>query len=176
MDKFRVYSIGHGDRSVEDLIEVLAEQGIRTLVDIRADPHSRRHPQFNDEALRAALEAAGIIYHWAGRQLGGRREPRADSRHVGLKDDGLRGFADYMETPEFARGVAQLRNLAARAPTAMLCAEREPAQCHRSLVADWLTLQGVGVVHLIEPGGSREHLLSSQARRESAELVYDRTG
>lgn len=171
-----LYSIGHGDRSIEDLIATLAGHGIRTLVDIRADPHSRRHPQFNDDALRAAVESAGLVYHWAGRQLGGRRETRADSRHVGLKDDGMRGFADYMETPEFERGVAQLRNLAARGPTAMLCAERDPAQCHRSLVADWLTLQGVHVVHLIAPGESREHLLSPQARRESAELVYDQAG
>lgn len=171
-----LYSIGHGDRSIEDLIETLAGQGIRTLVDIRANPHSRRYPQFNDDALRAAVESAGLVYHWAGRQLGGRREPRADSRHVGLRDDGMRGFADYMETPEFARGVSQLRNLAARAPTAMLCAERDPAQCHRSLIADWLTLQGVGIVHLVAPGESREHLLSPQARRESAELVYDRAG
>lgn len=174
MEEFHLYSIGHGDRPIRELLEMLAEQGIRTLVDIRANPHSRRHPQFNDDALRAALEPAGVIYHWAGRQLGGRRAPRADSRHAALKDDGLRGFADYMDTPEFARGVAQLRNLAARGPTAMLCAERDPAQCHRSLIADWLTLQGMRVEHLIAPGESREHLLSSLARRESVELVYDR--
>ena len=79
-----------------------------------------------------------------------------------------------MGTEIFQRAVTQVLNLAARGPTVMLCAERDPQQCHRALIADYLILQGVRVVHLVEPGESREHLLSPQARRESAALVYDR--
>jgi uncharacterized protein (DUF488 family) len=169
-----LYSVGHSDRPLDELIAVLREAGVVTLVDVRAQPRSQRHPQFNDTSLRAACEAAGIAYHWAGRQLGGHRGGRADSRHVALKDAGLRSYADYIDTPEFQKGAAALLKLASRAPAAILCAERDPAQCHRSLIADYLTLQGVRVVHLLDPGKSCEHLLSPHARRESADLVYDR--
>lgn len=169
-----LYSVGHSDRSLESLMDVLREAGIKTLVDIRAQPQSRRHPQFSDASLRAACEAAGIAYHWAGRQLGGRRAPRNDSRHVALTDDGLRGFADYMESQVFANGIAALIKLARLSKVAMLCAEREPGHCHRSLIADYLALQGIAVVHLLELDQRREHALSPQARRESAELIYDR--
>lgn len=93
--------------------------------------------------------------------------------HLAL-DEGLRGFADHMDTDAFQKGAAQLQHLAARGVCAMLCAERDPTHCHRSLIADYLTLQGLGVVHLIAPGESREHVLSPAARRESAALVYDR--
>jgi uncharacterized protein (DUF488 family) len=169
-----LYSVGHSDRPLEELIAMLRAAGVKTLIDARAQPRSQRHPQFNDASLRAACEAAGLAYHWAGRQLGGHRAGRAESRHVALKDAALRGFADYMDTAEFQKGAAALRKLASRAPAALLCAERDPAHCHRSLIADYLTLQGVRVVHLLGPGESHEHLLSPHARRESADLVYDR--
>ncbi len=168
-----LYTVGHGNRKIEELISLLKDAGVDTVVDVRAQPHSRHNPQFNDDALRLACENAGIVYHWAGKQLGGMRNPRPDSPHLAL-DEGLRGFADHMDTDAFQKGAAQLQHLAARGVCAMLCAERDPAHCHRSLIADYLTLQGVGVVHLIAPGGSREHALSPAARRESAALVYDR--
>ena len=79
-----------------------------------------------------------------------------------------------MDTDAFQKGAAQLQNLAARGACAIVCAERDPAQCHRSLIADYLTLQGARVLHLIAPGEMREHVLSPAARRESAALVYDR--
>lgn len=170
-----LYSIGHSDRPLHELIAVLRAADVATLIDVRAQPRSARHPQFNDTSLRAACEAVGMSYHWAGRQLGGHRPGRSDSRHVALKDAGLRSYADYIDTPEFKKGAAALVKLASRAPAAILCAERDPAHCHRSLIADYLTLQGVRVVHLIGPGVSREHLLSPHARRESADLVYDRS-
>lgn len=168
-----LYTVGHGNRKIEELISMLKETGVDTLVDVRAQPRSRHNPQFNDDALRLACENAGIVYHWAGRQLGGMRAPRPDSPHLAL-DEGLRGFADHMDTDVFQKGAAQLLNLAARDVCAMLCAERDPTQCHRSLIADYLTLQGVRVVHLIAPGETREHALSPAVRRESAALVYDR--
>ncbi|MBI3778259.1 MAG: DUF488 domain-containing protein, partial [Gammaproteobacteria bacterium] len=154
-------------------ITLLKGAGVATLVDVRAQPRSRHNPQFNDDSLRAACERAGLAYHWAGRQLGGMRAPRADSPHVAL-DEGRRGFADHMDTEAFRKGASQLQHLAAQSACAILCAEREPAHCHRALIADFLVLQGVRVLHLIAPGETREHVLSSEARRESAALVYDR--
>lgn len=168
-----VWSIGHSTRSIEELIEMLAEAEVATLVDVRAQPHSARHPQFNEESLRESCGQANLVYHWAGRHLGGKRPMRFDSPHIAL-ETGRRGFADHMDTENFKKAISQFLSLATRAPTAMLCAEREPEHCHRSLIADYLILQGLQVMHLIGPGQSREHLLSPQARRESARLIYDR--
>lgn len=168
-----LYTIGHGNRQIGELIALLKEAGVDTLVDVRAQPRSRHNPQFNDDALRLACESADIVYHWAGKQLGGMRAPRPDSPHRAL-DQSLRGFADHMDTETFQKGAAQLQNLAARGTCAILCAERDPARCHRSLIADYLTLQGACVLHLVAPGETREHVLSPEARRESAALVYDR--
>ncbi|MCR4302487.1 MAG: DUF488 domain-containing protein [Sulfuricaulis sp.] len=168
-----LYTAGHGNRKIEELVALLKEVEVDTLVDVRAQPRSRHNPQFNDDALRLACENAGIVYHWAGRQLGGMRDPRPDSPHAAL-DESLRGFADHMETDAFQKGAYQLQQLAARGICAMLCAECDPVHCHRALIADYLTLQGVRVVHLIAPGESHEHMLSPEARRESAALVYDR--
>lgn len=168
-----LWTIGHSNRPLDELVGLLTESGIATLVDVRAQPHSTRHPQFNEESLREACGQANIVYHWAGRHLGGLRQAHAGSPHIAL-DEGRRGFADHMDTEVFRRAVSQVVNLAARSPTAILCAERDPRQCHRALIADYLILQGMRVVHLLASGASHEHLLSPQARRESAALIYDR--
>lgn len=170
----RLFTVGHSNRTLDALVALLRSQQIATLIDVRAVPRSERHPQFSSDMLRAALESADIVYHWAGRQLGGRRLSRPDSPHHALAETGLRGFADYMDGEEFKRGVLQLRRLATRAPAAMMCAERLPENCHRSLIADYLVLQGVQVLHLLDPGDVREHQLRPEARRESGRLVYDR--
>jgi len=114
-----------------------------------------------------------IVYHWAGRHLGGLRPVRPNSPHVAL-GEGLRGFADHMETDMFKKAATQLVRMCGAGPTTILCAERDPENCHRSLISDFLLLQGMRVVHLISPGQKRDHLLSPQARRESATLVYNR--
>ena len=168
-----LYTIGHGDRPMDQFIPLLVERAIQTLVDVRAQPHSSRFPPFTMDALREAMDKLGIVYHWAGRQLGGRRSARPDSQHDAL-DEGLRGYADFMETDWFEKGATQLVNLAARSPTVILCAERAPERCHRRLIADYLALRGVEVIHLIERNEARVHSLSSEARRESAQLIYDR--
>jgi uncharacterized protein (DUF488 family) len=174
MEPPTIFTVGHGNRAITELIGILQSAGIATLVDIRATPHSTRFPQYEQEALRAAIAAAGMVYHWAGRQLGGRRAPAETSRHSALEDPTERGFADHMDGGDFRQGAAQLTRLAGRAPVAILCAEKNPQHCHRSLIADYLTLQGVRVVHLLDPGISSDHLLNARVRRESADLVYDR--
>ncbi len=169
-----LYTIGHGGRSTGELLDLLAAAGVATLVDVRRRPRSSRHPHFSLAPLRAAAQVAGLTYHWAGRQLGGFREVLDESPHIALPADGLRGYADYMDTEDFARAAAQLAGLARRAPTAILCAEKEPARCHRSLIADYLTLHGATVLHLGAGARAVEHRLSPYLRPESGRLVYDR--
>lgn len=170
----KLHTVGHSNRSMEELIAVLRSADIMTLVDVRQHPQSQRHPQFGQDELRDALTAAGIEYHWAGRQLGGHRAPQPDSVHHALQEEAMRAYADYMGTDGFKRGAVQLLSLLGRSPTVILCAERDPMHCHRSLISDYLTLQGVEVVHLLEPGQSHPHQLRPEVRRESQQLIYDR--
>lgn len=168
-----IYTIGHGNRTLDEFISLLRKQAVKSLVDVRAQPYSSRFPYFSMEPLREAMESVDIVYHWAGRQLGGHRAAIADSKHHAL-EGGMRAYADYMETEAFHRAAGQLINMASRSSTAIMCAERKPENCHRRLIADYLILQGIDVVHLIEQGESHAHHLSVEARRESAQLIYDR--
>ncbi len=169
-----LFTVGHSNRSLPALVALLHEAGVAELVDVRAYPVSRRHPQFDRAALEPALAAAGIAYRWAGRELGGHRPARPDSPHTALEAAGFRGYADHMETLLFTDAAEALLAAAAAAPTAVLCAERRPEQCHRSLLADWLVLRGAAVIHLIDTGLREPHRLSSLVRREGGRLVYDR--
>jgi uncharacterized protein (DUF488 family) len=167
-----LYTVGHSNRTLQEFIELLQGAEIQTLVDVRATPQSQRFPHFSEPSLREALGKVGITYHWAGRQLGGRRPETSDSRHRALPE-GLRGYADYMETEPFQLAAGQMINLSGKATTAIMCAEKEPLNCHRSLISDYLLLQGVEIIHLIDSATQRSHQLRMEARRESAELVYD---
>lgn len=169
-----VYTVGHGNRDLDGFIALLRAAGIQTLVDIRAYPQSRRFPHFNRDALREAVETADMVYHWAGRSLGGNRRCRSDSPHRALPEGSLRGFADHMESETFLAGVGQLLRLASQSRLVLMCAERLPENCHRNLLSDYLLLNGRSVWHLIDSDERREHLLSPAARRESRRLVYDR--
>jgi len=167
-----LYTIGHANRSIEDLLELLKVNEVEILIDVRARPMSSRFPHFNQAELHNSLDKLDITYHWAGKQLGGLRQAQDDSPHRALEDEQLRGFADYMQTPAFERAAIQLMNLTRHATGAILCAEREPEFCHRSLIADYLILQGITVLHIIGTD-VKEHYLRSEARKESAELIYD---
>ncbi len=169
-----LYTIGHSDRSLDELLELLLAMELRVVVDIRANPRSRRYPHFNQAELQLAIGQIGLGYHWAGRQLGGLRSSNPRSPHIALPEE-LRGFADYMGSESFQVGATQLTSLAHRVPTTLLCAEREPEHCHRSLISDYLTLQGLQIIHFLSQRDYREHRLSPWVRRESATLIYDRT-
>ncbi|MFV1993685.1 MAG: DUF488 family protein [Acidiferrobacterales bacterium] len=176
IDEIVLCTIGHSDRDVGDFVSLLEENKIMTLVDIRSQPGSRKFPQYNEQALREFLASKNIVYHWAGRQLGGLRklENNSNNTHQSLADDQLRAFAEYMETEAFKKGAAQIINMARKSPLVMMCAERLPEHCHRSLIADYLLLEGVNVKHIIEKDIIRDHQLNPLARRESAALIYDR--
>ena len=156
-----IFTVGHSTRAQEELIAILKEAGVALLVDVRRFPGSRRHPQFGKERLRAALAAEGIGYRHEP-DLGGRREPRADSPNTAWRMAAFRGYADHMASPEFASGRERL--IAEQAlPPAVMCAEALPANCHRQLIADALVARGVEVVHLLAPGRRQPHVLHSAA-------------
>jgi len=150
----RVFTVGHGTRPIEELLEVLGEAGVRTLVDVRRFPSSRRHPQFNQPALAAALEGAGITYRHAV-DLGGRRsgEP-GEERFACIRVAAFRSYAARMGTQEWQ--VALAAALAEPAPCFM-CAETLWWRCHRRLIAELLVARGGEVVHLLKPGHSELH-------------------
>lgn len=166
-----VFTLGHSNRSFETLVALLRAHGVEGVADVRRHPFSRRHPQFDSPVLAAALAREDLAYaHLPA--LGGMREAREGSPHVALAPDGFRGYADYMESPAFEAGVADLLALAAARPTAALCAEALPNECHRSLLSDALLVRGVRVVHLLDEQRRLEHALSPLARRDGHRLVY----
>lgn len=167
-----VWSIGHGTRSAEELLDVLTEAGIRVLADVRSAPGSRRHPQFGQSALAASLAGAGIEYvHLRG--LGGRRDARPDSPNVALRVDAFRGYADHMTSTEFAADYARLVSIAREKATAFMCAETLWWRCHRRMLSDRFAAEGWDVVHLIAPGKSEPHRMWDVARVVDGALVYD---
>lgn len=172
MQNQTLYTIGHSSRSMDEFLELLKINDIEILVDVRARPMSSRFPHFNQAVLRESLDKVDITYHWAGKQLGGMRKAQDNSPHIALNDEQLRAFADYMQTPDFERAATQLINLTRHATSAILCAEKTPDYCHRSLIADYLVLQGITVLHIID-AEVKEHYLRPEARKESAELIYD---
>jgi len=168
-----IHTIGHGNRPVDELIAMLKARAIGCLVDVRVWPASRRHPQFERAALSHSLAGAGIRYEWEGRALGGRRETTGDDRHPALKHPAFRAYAAHMAGGEFRSGVERVLALARAAPTAILCAERLPADCHRALIADWAVAHGAQVTHLLDAGATEEHRLHPAARLRDGKLYYD---
>jgi uncharacterized protein (DUF488 family) len=168
----RLYTIGHSTRTLDELVAALRSFGIRTLVDIRTIPRSRHTPQFNREALAPRLPRRGIRYvHMPA--LGGLRKPRRGSTNAAWRNTGFRGFADYMQTPEFDAALDGLRALAEEAgPLAFMCAEALPWRCHRSLVADALTARGDAVYHIMGPDRASLHALTPWAHVDGRHVTY----
>ena len=165
-----VYTIGHSTRPLDELVALLARNGVTQLADVRTVPKSRRHPHFVREAMADSLPRAGIGYrHFPG--LGGLRKPRPDSTNTAWRNDGFRGYADYMQTPLFAQALDDLLGWAAR-PTAIMCAEAVWWQCHRQLIADALVARGVEVRHIVSTAAPEAHRLTEFARVDGARVTY----
>jgi uncharacterized protein (DUF488 family) len=167
-----IWSVGHGTRAAEELIAVFRESDIRSLVDVRTAPGSRRHPQFGRDQLSATLEAAGIRYRWE-KDLGGWRRPSPDSSHTALRSDQFRGYADHMETATFDAALRGLEDEARTSRTAFMCAETLWRNCHRRMISDALTVAGWDVVHLLGPGKAERHRHHPALRLDGERLVYD---
>ncbi len=168
----RIYTLGHSTRSFAELVELLHQFGVVTLVDVRAFPRSRRNPQFNREALEAALPAEGIRYVHLSRLGGRRRVPGTASPNSAWRNLGFRGYADYMQTEEFTEGLSELIALAGKGPLAIMCAEAVPWRCHRSLVADALFAREIVVQHIQSARRAASHRLTPFARVEGERVTY----
>ena len=166
-----MFTVGHSTQTVDDFIALLEGNGVALVVDVRRFPASRRHPQFAREALAASLAGAGIAYEWLP-ELGGRRAPRPDSPNTGWRNEGFRGYADYMETEAFQLGIARLVDLARARPTAYMCAEHAWQQCHRGLISDYLKVAGWEVVHILARGKTEPHPFTEPARVVDGALTY----
>jgi uncharacterized protein (DUF488 family) len=166
-----IWSIGHSTRPIQEFLDLLTRQGIRYLVDVRAIPFSRHNPQFNQDALSKSLQAAEITYgHFA--TLGGRRKSRSDSKNTGWRNASFRGYADYMQTPDFQAALHELTQLAQRSPTAIMCAEAVPWRCHRSLIADAVVARGGTVLDIVGESQPKPHRLPAWATVENGVLTY----
>src|SRR5437879_5638684 len=157
---------------IDKFISLLKEQEIKSLADVRLLPGSKRYLQFNKETLADSLGKAGICYeHFP--ELGGRRKAKPDSKNTAWRNASFRGYADYMETKEFDKGVKHLLDLAADAgPTAAICAEAVWWRCHRSLISDYLKVRGIEVMHILDSNKVEPHPFTSAAEIVNGELSY----
>ena len=169
-----IRTVGHSNRSAAALIEILACHQVEQLVDVRAYPRSRRHPQFSRQTLERALAEVNIEYVWWGDSLGGFRKPRADSVHTALSEAGFRGFADYMATAVFTDTLEALIDLAAARRITVMCAEADYRSCHRRFISDALILRAVRVLHLTGIGKALEHELNPCLGDARDRPVYNR--
>jgi uncharacterized protein (DUF488 family) len=169
----RIWTIGHSTRGIDEFISLLKENEIKLLVDVRAFPGSKRYPQFNKDALAESLTAHGIRYeHFP--ELGGKRKSKPDSRNTAWRNASFRGYADYMETEQFQKGMARLLDVGAKAgPTAIMCAEAVWWRCHRSLISDYLKAHGVEVLHILAANKVEPHPYTSAARIVNGKLSYE---
>jgi uncharacterized protein (DUF488 family) len=164
-----IYSIGHSNRTIEQLLELLQGWRISALVDVRRYPASRRLPQFNKPALAGAIRAADMIYVHE-EPLGGMRTPQVPAEHS--EETAGRGYAEHMRTQDFEAAIGRLLALTAEQRVAFMCAEADWRHCHRRYISDYLTLRGAAVRHIIRSDTAEPHSLSPCFRIQHHELEY----
>lgn len=169
--KHSIFTIGHSTRPIEDFIALLKAHDVATIIDIRTIPKSRHCPQFNKEELKKSLKKAKIGYRHI-KELGGLRHALKDSINRGWINASFRGFADYMQTEDFKKGLEKLEKLALKKRCALMCAEAVPWRCHRSLIADALTLNNWKVFHIQSRKTAKKHLLTSFLKVRKGKISY----
>jgi uncharacterized protein (DUF488 family) len=167
----QVFTVGHSTHPFEEFADMLAGYGVNLVADVRTVPKSQHNPQFAGEALRESLAARSIEYrHLAA--LGGLRRPGKDSINTGWNNASFRGYADYMQTEQFAGGLAELIELTADFTVAVMCAEAVPWRCHRSLIGDALLVHGFDVDDMLSASSVRPHSLTRFALVDGLSLTY----
>jgi uncharacterized protein (DUF488 family) len=166
-----IYTIGHSTRTLETFEELLEDFGVALLIDIRTVPRSRHVPHFNSGKLARALARKDIEYRHL-KSLGGLRKPAKESINLGWRNLSFRGYADYMQSEDFQAGLAELESLAAKKKSAIMCAEAVPWRCHRSLVADALTVRGWQVRHILSTASQQIHQLTPFAAVDGEVVTY----
>jgi uncharacterized protein (DUF488 family) len=166
-----IWTIGHSTRELEAFICLLAAHEVTCVADVRTIPHSRHNPQFNKETVPHFLRAAGIDYeHMPG--LGGLRHAHTNSANLGWRNASFRGYADYMQTAEFEENLRVLVDRACEDSVVLMCAEAVPWRCHRLLIADALSVRGIGVEHILSGVRTQAHTLTSWARVRGKQIIY----
>jgi uncharacterized protein (DUF488 family) len=166
-----VVTVGHSNRPLDDFLRLLGEHRVTQVADVRKMPRSRSNPQFNTDTLPQALRGVGIGYvHLPG--LGGLRRPQPDSPNTGWQNRSFQAYADYMLTPEFERSLHELLERAREERAAVMCAEVVPWRCHRSLIADALTVRGIAVEHILGTSRTQPHVLRPWARVDGTRITY----
>ena len=164
-------TIGHSTHTLDEFIGLLQAHGATCVADVRTVPRSRHNPQFNRTSLPRSLKKAGLGYvHLPG--LGGLRHAKRDSLNVGWRNASFRGYADYMQTPEFEQSLDELVQLANREQIALMCAEAVPWRCHRSLIADALLVRGIRTEDIMSPTRRQVHTLTPFAKVRGTTITY----
>ena len=169
--KYKIYTIGHSTRSIDEFMCMLRDFHIRKLIDVRTIPKSRFNPQYNQEDLAKSLTREKIDYqHMAG--LGGLRHAKKDSINRGWRNASFRGYADYMQTEEFESSLQELINEAHKKTVAIMCAEAVPWRCHRSLISDALLLHGLDVRDIMGAKKESIHKMNPMAKMDRGKVCY----
>lgn len=166
-----IFTVGHSTHPIEEFIGILQAHGIKKLIDVRTVPKSRHNPQFNTDDLAASVRASGITYRRMA-ALGGLRHTTKDSPNGAWRNASFRGYADYMQTEEFAAAVDQLAERGRHSDAAIMCAEAVPWRCHRSLIGDALLARDVRVLDIMSATSAKEHTLTSFARVDGRRVWY----
>jgi uncharacterized protein (DUF488 family) len=166
-----VLTIGHSTRTLEEFIGLLQAHGATSVVDVRTVPRSRHNPQFNKTSLPRALKKAGLEYHHIP-GLGGLRHAKSDSPNMGWRNASFRGYADYMQTPEFTQSLEELIRLANKGRVVLMCAEAVPWRCHRSLIADALLVRGIHTEHIMSSTRRQLHTFTPFAKVRGTAIAY----
>jgi len=170
-NNMQIFTVGHGTRSIEELIELLKTYKIERIVDVRTIPRSRYNPQFNKDILRESLKKAHIGYiHIKG--LGGLRHAKKNSVNAAWQNASFRGFADYMQTEDFKKNIERLIKLAKQKKIAIMCAESVPWRCHRSLIADALQVRDITVKHIMSKKTCKDHELTPWIKICGLQITY----
>src|SRR5438552_15093567 len=152
----KIWTIGHSTRGIEEFLEILKSFDVKTLADVRSLTGSRRFPHFNGEALNKSLKENNINYiHMP--VLGGRRKAKENSENNAWRNKSFRGYADYMETEKFKKGIEKLIQIAEKSRTDIMCAEAYWQKCHRSMISDYLKSLGINVFHINGVAKGEEH-------------------
>ena len=170
-----ILTIGHSTRTLDEFIALLKAHAVTLVVDVRTIPRSRHNPQFNENSLPDSLRKASIGYvHMAG--LGGRRHAKHNSVNTGWRNASFRGYADYMQTPEFEKQIKELIQLAKQHRIALMCAEAVPWRCHRSLIGDALTVRGIRTEGIMSISRRQLHALRAFAKIRGTKITYPTEG
>ena len=166
-----IWTVGHSTHPIREFTDILASQGLTMIADVRRHAGSRTFPQFNPENLATSLAATGIQYMPLP-DLGGRRRPRPDTRHTAWRNESFRGYADYMDTAEFASAAERLATIAREDRVAIMCSEAVWWRCHRSMIADYFKAHHWVVFHILGTADPKEHPYTQVARIVDGVLTY----